>query len=149
MSILQNIESDLKNALKNKDESVTSTLRMLKSDISYEKAKGSEDLTDDQVMEIVNRAAKKRKEAMEEYSKVNRDDLAEKEKAELEIIQRYLPEQMSQQEIEAAIDDVISSMGEVTQKDFGKIMGRLMSDLKGKADGAQVKSILQKKLENL
>jgi len=149
MSILQNIESDLKNALRSKDQSVVSTLRMLKSDISYEKAKGTEDLADEQVLEIVNRAAKKRKEAIEEYSRLNRDDLADREKAELEIIQRYLPEQMGQQEIESAIDDVISSMGEVTKKDFGKIMGRLMSDLKGKADGAQVKSILQKKLENL
>lgn len=146
MSILQNIESDLKSAIKNKDEIVVSTLRMLKSDIAYEKARGSEDLNEDQVLEIVNRAAKRRKESITEYEKADRDDLAEKERMELSIIQRYLPAQMSETEIESAIDDIISSMGEVSQKDFGKIMGQLMKDLKGKADGAQVKSILQKKL---
>jgi len=146
MSILQNIESDLKNAIKNKDEIVVSTLRMLKSDIAYEKARGSEDLNEDQVLEIVNRAAKRRKESITEYEKADRDDLAEKERTELSIVQRYLPAQMSETEIESAIDDIISSMGEVSQKDFGKIMGQLMKDLKGKADGAQVKLILQKKL---
>ncbi len=146
MSILQNIESDLKSAIKNKDEIIVSTLRMLKSDIAYEKARGSEDLGEDQVLEIVNRAAKRRKESITEYEKADRNDLAEKERTELSIVQRYLPAQMSETEIESAIDDIISSIGEVSQKDFGKIMGQLMKDLKGKADGAQVKSILQKKL---
>ncbi|HMB20935.1 MAG TPA: GatB/YqeY domain-containing protein [Spirochaetota bacterium] len=146
MSILQNIESDLKSAIKNKDEIIVSTLRMLKSDIAYEKARGSEDLNEDQVLEIVNRAAKRRKESITEYEKADRDDLAEKERTELSIVQRYLPAQMSETEIESAIDDIITSMGEVSQKDFGKIMGQLMKDLKGKADGTQVKSILQKKL---
>ncbi len=146
MSILQNIESDLKIAIKNKDEIVVSTLRMLKSDIAYEKARGSEDLSEEQVLEIVNRAAKRRKESITEYEKADRDDLAEKERTELAIVQRYLPAQMSDTEIESAIDDIISSMGEVSQRDFGKIMGQLMNDLKGKADGARVKSILQKKL---
>jgi uncharacterized protein len=146
MSILQNIESDLKNAIKTKDEIVVSTLRMLKSDIAYEKARGSEDLNEEQVLDIVNRAAKRRKESITEYEKANRGDLADKEKTELTIIQRYLPEQMSESEIESAIDNVISSMGEVSQKDFGKIMGQIMKDLKGKVDGAQVKSILQNKL---
>ncbi len=146
MSILQNIESDLKSAIKNKDEIIVSTLRMLKSDIAYEKARGSEDLSEDQVLEIVNRAAKRRKESITEYEKADRNDLAEKERTELSIVQRYLPAQMSETEIESAIDDIISSIGEVSQKDFGKIMGQLMNDLKGKADGAQVKSILQKKL---
>ena len=146
MSILQNIESDLKSAIKNKDEIIVSTLRMLKSDIAYEKARGSEDLNEDQVLEIVNRAAKRRKESITEYEKADRDDLAEKERTELSIVQRYLPAQISETEIESAIDDIITSMGEVSQKDFGKIMGQLMKDLKGKADGTQVKSILQKKL---
>jgi len=146
MSILQNIESDLKSAIKNKDEIIVSTLRMLKSDIAYEKARGSEDLSEDQVLEIVNRAAKRRKESITEYEKADRNDLAEKERTELSIVQRYLPAQMSETEIESAIDDIITSMGEVSQKDFGKIMGQLMKDLKGKADGTQVKSILQKKL---
>ena len=135
MSILQNIESDLKSAIKNKDEIIVSTLRMLKSDIAYEKARGSEDLNEDQVLEIVNRAAKRRKESITEYEKADRDDLAEKERTELSIVQRYLPAQMSETEIESAIDDIITSMGEVSQKDFGKIMGQLMKDLKGKADG--------------
>ena len=149
MGLLDKIETDLRDAIKNKDGDMLRTLRMLKSDISYEKAKGTEVLTDEKIMEIVFRASKKRKEAIEEYRKAGRDDLAEKEISELNIIEKILPKQLTEEEITEIIDNKIIDFGEITKKDFGKIMGALMKELKGKADGAIVKRILNQKLENL
>lgn len=149
MTILTTIESDLKDAIKSKNELLSSTLRMLKSDIMYEKTKGTEDLTDEKIIEVLTRSAKRRREAITEYEKGGRNDLADKEKKELEIIMKYLPQQMSESEIASYIDKIIASMGTITKKDIGKVMGQVMKDLKGKADGQLVKQIVQNKLENL
>ena len=147
MNLLQQIESDLTAAMKSGDSVRSGTLKMVKSDMMYEKAKTGEDLNDEQMLEVVTRAAKRRRESIEEYRRGNREDLAEQEAAELVIIEAYLPEQMSDEDIEKAVSEKIAEMGEVTQKDFGRVMGVLMKDLKGKADGKAVKSALTKALE--
>ncbi len=149
MELLEKIGVEIKEALKHGDDDVLRTLRMLKSDIMYEKTKGTEDLSNDKIIEIVYRALKKRKEAIEEYKKAGRDDLAEKELSELKIIEKYLPKQLNEDEIQDIIEKAIDELGEVTQKDFGRIMGMLMKELKGKADGAIVKRLLNEKLEKL
>ncbi|HQK06690.1 MAG TPA: GatB/YqeY domain-containing protein [Spirochaetota bacterium] len=149
MSILTTIESNLKDAMKSKNELLSSTLRMMKSDILYEKTKGTQELTDEKIIEVLTRSAKRRKEAIAEYEKAGRDDLARKEKQELEIIMQYLPQQMSADEIASHVDAVIASMGTITNKDTGKVMGQVMKDLKGKADGQIVKQIVAQKLEKL
>jgi uncharacterized protein YqeY len=149
MSILTTIESNLKDAMKSKNELLSSTLRMMKSDILYEKTKGTQELTDEKIIEVLTRSAKRRKEAIAEYEKAGRDDLARKEKQELEIIMQYLPQQMSADEIASHVDAVIASMGTITNKDTGKVMGQVMKDLKGKADGQVVKQIVTQKLEKL
>ncbi len=147
MGLLEQIGVEIKKAIKNRDDVILRTLRMLKSDIMYEKTKGTEDLSDDKILEIIIRASKKRKEAIEEYKKAGRDDLAEKELSELKIIEKYLPKQFTEEEIQDIIEKKIDELGEITKKDFGKIMGILMKDLKGKADGEIVKRILNEKLE--
>ena len=135
--------------MKSKNELLSSTLRMMKSDILYEKTKGTQELTDEKIIEVLTRSAKRRKEAIAEYEKAGRDDLARKEKQELEIIMQYLPQQMSVDEIASHVDAVIASMGTITNKDIGKVMGQVMKDLKGKADGQVVKQIVAQKLEKL
>ncbi len=135
--------------MKSKNELLSSTLRMMKSDILYEKTKGTQELTDEKIIEVLTRSAKRRKEAIAEYEKAGRDDLARKEKQELEIIMQYLPQQMSADEIASHVDAVIASMGTITNKDTGKVMGQVMKDLKGKADGQVVKQIVTQKLEKL
>ncbi len=149
MELMDKIEQDLRDSIKSKNEELMRTLRMVKSDIMYEKTKGSAELSEEKIIEIVKRAARKRKEAMEEFTRAGRNDLAEKEAAELAIIERYLPKQLGAGEIEKAIDEQLKSMGEVSKKDFGKIMGMLMKEFKGQADGILVKEILTKKMENL
>jgi uncharacterized protein len=146
MEILKKIEADLKDALKSGDTLTADTLRMIKSDLSYEKAKKGEDIEEEKVMEIIARAAKRRKESIEEYKKGNRQDLADKEAAELKVVEKYLPEQMGEGEVEKIVDGVLASMGDVSKKDFGRIMGQLMKELKGKVDGSVVKSVLNRKL---
>ncbi len=146
MNPLEKIEADFREAVKQKNSIRSETLKMLKTDLMYEKAKIGEDLNEEKMTEVLNRAAKKRKEASREYRKGNREDLAEKEEQELAIIEAYLPEQLSEEEIGSIIDRVIADMGEVTQKDFGRVMGSAMKELKGKADGALVKKILTGKL---
>ena len=147
MKLLEQIEQDFIASFKMGDKVKTETLKMIKSDITYEKVKTGEDLTDEAVLEVITRAAKKRKEAVDEYTKANREDLAKIEAIVLEIINKYLPEQMSEVEIEKYIEDKLDSFGEVTKKEFGRVMGELMKELKGKADGKLVKDILNKKID--
>lgn len=148
MPLFSVIEQDLRNAILSKDEVKVRTLRMLKSDIMYEKARGTEDLTDDKVMEVIIRSSKKRKEAIEEYSKASRSDLVEKENEELKIIETYLPKQLDINEIEGIVDRKITEMGGIGKKDFGRIMGSVMKEFKGQVDGNIVKEILTRKMEN-
>ncbi|HOK92113.1 MAG TPA: GatB/YqeY domain-containing protein [Spirochaetota bacterium] len=147
MTLAAKIEEDMRNAMKSGDSERAGTLKMLKSDLMYEKAKTGIELNDDQILDVIKRAAKKRKEAIKEYENAGRNDLADKEKIELKIIEEYLPEQMSEEEISKVLDRIIAEAGEVSQKMFGKLMGIASKELKGKADGNIIKEILQKKLE--
>lgn len=149
MDALKKIESDLHEAIKDKREAVMRTLRMLKSDIMYEKTRGSEDLTEEKIIEIIKRAVKRRKESIEEFTKAGRTDLSDREAEELAILEQYLPRQMGSDEVARLIDEKIAAMGAISKKDFGKIMGTLMKEFKGQADGNLVKELLTKKLENL
>lgn len=149
MNLLERIEKEMRDAIKGSNTLVAETLKMLKSDMMYEKAKTGKDLAEDKMLEVVTRAAKRRKEAIEEYRKGNREDLAKKEEDELRIIEAYLPALMTAQEVQAFIDAKLATMGTIAKKDFGKIMGELMKELKGKADGAVVKGILNGKMEQL
>ena len=146
MNLLEKIEADLRESMKKGDKERAETLKMLKSDLMYEKAKTGKDLTDEKMLEVTARAAKKRKESIEEFRKGNREDLAAKEAAELKIIEEFLPKQMSEAEIEKYITDKVAALGGVSKKDMGRVMGELMKELKGRADGSLVKSILSKKV---
>lgn len=146
MSILQKIESDMKDALKSGDRERSGTLKMLKSDMMYEKAKTGQEITDEQAMDVIKRAAKRRKESIREFEAAGRNDLVAVEAGELKIIEEYLPEQLGAEEIGKVLDRILSEAGEVTQKDFGRLMGMASKELKGKADGALIKDILQVKM---
>lgn len=146
MSLQNRVEDELHIAIKNRDELKVSTLRMLKADIMYEKNKTGADLDDAKVLEVISRAAKKRKESIAEFTKASRDDLAEREKNELSIISSYLPKQMTEEEIESFIDKKISENGLPASTEKGKFMGMLMKELKGVADGNTVKQIFENKI---
>ncbi|KKR87909.1 MAG: hypothetical protein UU34_C0002G0026 [Candidatus Curtissbacteria bacterium GW2011_GWA1_41_11] len=146
MATLSELEEDLKNSLKAKNAVATSTLRLLISEIKNARIAKGEDLTDEEITSVVQKSAKQHKESIEAFEKANRDELVKQEKAELEVIKKYLPEQITGQEIEKIVDEVISQTGVSTIADMGKIMGGVMGKLKGQADGNLVSEIVKTKL---
>ena len=149
MTLKDNIQEDLKQAMIAKDELRLSTIRMLKSALQYfEIAKGGAgyNATDEDVVEVVDKEIKKRRESIEMFEKGGRQELADKEKTELEILQTYLPKQLSEDEVRTLVDEAIAQTGATTISDMGKVMGTLMPKTKGKADGKMVSSIVREKL---
>ena len=140
------IKDDLKTALKSKEELIVSVLRMLMADIKNAAIEKKEDLDDEEVTQAVTKAVKQRKDAIASYKEGGRDELADKEKKEIEILQKYLPEQLSEEEIVKVVDGVIKSTGASSAAEFGKVMGSVMSKLKGQADGQVVNKIVKEKL---
>lgn len=139
MSLTDTINEQLKTAMKSGDKLRLETLRSLRAGIlEFEKSGIDRAMTPDDEFKILNSAAKKRKDAIEQYDAVGRADAADQERAELAIIMEFLPEQMSREEIEAAVADIARQIGASQQSDFGKLMGAATKALKGKADGGVI-----------
>ena len=149
-NLLDQIKADLKEAMKAKEALKLSVLRMMITSIRNKEIalRKGEDvvLNDEQILEVVTSEVKKRKDSIESYTSGGREDLAEIEKNEIEILAKYLPEQLSEEELEKIVDDVIKSKSENATVAFGAIMGEVMSRVKGKADGFAVTTIVKKKL---
>jgi uncharacterized protein YqeY len=151
MSLKEKLNGDLKEAMKAGQEFEVGVFRFLLSSLHNKeiekKGKGLEpELSDEEVVEVLIREAKKRKESIEAYSKGNRSDLAEKETKELEIIKNYLPEELSGEEIEKVVKAAIEKTGAREVKDFGKVMAEAMRELKGKADASIISEVVKKNL---
>jgi uncharacterized protein YqeY len=152
MSLYDTILSDLKNAMKAKDKDRLRVLRSLKAallekEISERKG-GQAKLTDEQIVQVLTKAAKQRKESIEQFESAGRNDLVENEKVELAIIEEYLPEMMSADKVAELVDEVIAQVGASSPQDMGKVMGAIMPKVKGKADGSMVNKIVRQKLSN-
>lgn len=144
MTTLEQIEKDYVQAFKNKEVSVISTFRLLLAALQNEKIKLKTDLKEEDVIKIVKSEIKKRKESIEEYDKANRQDLADKEKNELNTLEKYLPEQMSEEEIKIKVLEVLNKLDD--KDNLGKVMGQVMAVLKGQADGNLVRKIVEKEM---
>lgn len=143
MSLEAQIPEELKTAMKAKDKVRVNTLRAILSGIKYLKAEGGHDeVTDDEVITIINREVKKRRDSIEMYESNNRPELAENEKAEVAILMEYLPAQLTEDEIRAIITETIAEVGAAGPSDKGKLMGALMPKVKGKADGKLVNTLV-------
>ncbi len=148
----EKIAKDLISALKEKDEVRVSTLRLFLAGAhnrEIEKKGRGEDpiLTDDDTLEVLRKEAKKRKESIEIYRKGNRSDLADKEEAELKILESYLPARLDSAQVEKIIDEAIKSVNPSGAKDFGKVMSQAMKKLKGVADGGLVGKVIKERME--
>lgn len=144
------LQGDLKEAMMARDELRLSTIRMLKSAIQYheiQKGGAGYEATDEDVLEVIGREVKKRRESIEMFEKGGNQESADKEQKELEILQTYLPEQMGEEEIRKLVKDAIAQTGASTPQDMGKVMGVLMPQTKGKADGSLVSKIVKEELE--
>lgn len=142
------IREDLKQAQLAKDELKVATLRLLISELTYAKVgKGEEPLSDDVVISLIQKEAKKRKESIDSFKKGGRDDLATNEEAELEILQTYLPEQISDEELTKIVEESINKTGASSMADMGKVIGMVMGQVGAKAEGARVSSLVKAKLQ--
>ncbi len=152
MSLKQRIEDDLKAALKAGDKERLGCLRMVKAkaqekQIELRGKEGREaELSDDDVMNVVSAYAKQRRDSIESYEQGGRKDLAANERAELEILTAYLPQQMSEDEVSAIVDDAVRESGASEPKDMGAVMKLVMPKVKGRADGKLVNRIVQSRL---
>src|SRR5690554_560912 len=146
MSLKQNIETEIKKAMLAKDKNRLRALRGIKSLIMLEETRGgSTGVTEEEEMKILTKAAKQRKDSADIYQQQNREDLASVELAELEIINEFLPKQLSEEEVEAELKTIIAEVGAAGPKDMGKVMGVATKKLAGKADG----KLISQKVKNL
>jgi uncharacterized protein len=148
MKLKEQIDQDIKQAMLQKNKQELNALRSIKSLILLaETEKGAgEGLAEDAEMKILTKAAKQRRESADLYRKEGRDDLADVEEAELEIINRYLPKQLSENEVSGILDNIIKETGASGPGDMGKVMGRATRELAGKADGKVIASMVKDKL---
>ena len=146
MTIKEKLQQDLKDSLRKKDTIRLNTVRSIINAIKNKEIDLRRELEEDEIHGILNSLAKQRRESIEQYEKGGRQDLAEQEKRELEIILEYLPEQLSEEEIEKIAKGIIEEVGASSMKDLGKVMKTIMPKVKGKADGKKVNEIVRKLL---
>ncbi|MFC6202531.1 GatB/YqeY domain-containing protein [Lactiplantibacillus nangangensis] len=146
MSLTETLNGDLKAAMKARDKQSLSVLRMLKSALMNEKINAGHDLTADEEVSVISRELKQRRESLSEFEKADRQDLVDGIKAEIAIVEKYMPKQLSDDEVKQIVADTIQQVGATGKSDFGKVMGAVMPKLKGQADGKlinqTVKSLL-------
>ena len=147
MTLIDTISDDLKKAMKSGDSTTVSVLRMIKASIKNREIEKSEVPGDDEVLDILSLFVKRTKESIEQFTKAERADLVDKEKAEQSVVLQYLPRQLGEDEIRKIVSEAISETGSSVPGDMGKVMKTVMAKLKGKADGKLVNSLVKEMLE--
>ena len=143
------IQADMTAAMKAKDSDTLSTLRMLKAALMEAKTKKAKDetLSDDEVVDVLQRYVKKRRETADEMAKLGREDLVARERAEIDVAMRFLPQPMDEGEVRAAVREAVQASGAVGPKDMGRVMGLVMAKVKGKAEGGLVSRLVKEALQ--
>lgn len=138
MSLLDQVDSDFNQALKSKESEKLSILRLLKSAIKNAEIEKKQPLTDEDVIKIIQKEVKQRKDSIESFQSAGRTELAEKEQSEIELLKKYLPAEISDEELEKIVKDSIDTVGAKSMSDFGNVMSQVMPKISGKADGSRV-----------
>ncbi len=140
------VRADLTESMKARSAERTSVLRMLQAAIKNEQINVQHELSDEEVMTVLRKAVKQRQDSIEQYTKGNRPDLAAKEESELQILKTYLPPELSDDEIESGVREIIASTGAQSKKDMGKVMKEATARYKGRADGKKIQEIVSRLL---
>jgi uncharacterized protein YqeY len=147
MTLKERIQHDVKEAMRAKDKERLATIRLIMAAIKQREVDERIELDDDQVLVVLDKMVKQRRESIAQFEKAGRDDLIAKEAAELDIIQQYLPEQLGEDEINALIDEALQATGASSIKDMGKVMGQLKPKLQGRADMGAVSGLIKARLQ--
>ena len=146
MGTYDKLDKDLKEAMQTKDAERLSTLRLLKNAIKNAEIAKKEELTEPEILSVLDKQVKQRQDAIEQYSRGNRADLADKEKSELELIQSYLPEKISEEDVRKIVEEAIVNLGASSISDMGMVMKEVMAKTAGSADGKTVSDLVRKQL---
>ncbi|TFI64147.1 aspartyl-tRNA amidotransferase [Carnobacterium divergens] len=146
MSLLTTLNEDMKTAMKAKDKETLTVIRMLKASLQNEQIKTGKELSEDEELTILAREMKQRRDSLAEFKNADREDLVEKTEAEIVIVEKYLPKQLSETGIKAIVTEAIATVEASSMKDFGKVMGAVMPKTKGIADGNVVNRIVKESL---
>ncbi|MCK5237235.1 MAG: GatB/YqeY domain-containing protein [Deltaproteobacteria bacterium] len=146
MNVREDLTKQIATAMKAKDKVRLAVLRMLLSSVKYKEIEQKSDLSDEEFLQLISTTVKQRKDSIEQYKTGGRKDLVEKEEAELEVVMEFLPEQLSEDEVRAIVEDAVKSTGAASPKEMGKVMGAIMPKVKGKADGKLIQDLVKKAL---
>ncbi|MGH9750009.1 MAG: GatB/YqeY domain-containing protein [Candidatus Polarisedimenticolia bacterium] len=145
--MLDRLKADLTDAMRRKDTLTVSTLRMLVSQLNYARIDLKRDLREEDVLPVLQRAVKTRREAIEQYEKGGRKDLADKERSEIAVVERYLPAMLGPEETAAAIDALLKELGVAGKQDLGRVMKEFMTRYRGRVDGKAVNALIAARLK--
>jgi len=143
MTLMFRLTEDMKQAMKNKDKFKLSVIRMVISSIKYAEIEKKSSLTDDQIIDVLTRELKQRRDSLHEFEKADRIDLIEQVKSEIVILQDYLPEQLSEDELKKVIQDTVYEIGAKSKSEIGTVMAAVMPKVKGRADGKLINKLVQ------
>ncbi|WP_028987222.1 GatB/YqeY domain-containing protein [Thermicanus aegyptius] len=146
MPIMERLNQDLKEAMKDKDSFRLSVVRMLKSSLKNEEINRNKPLSEEEELSVLTRELKMRLDSLQEFERAGRKDLIDKAQREIAIVKSYLPEELSEEELRQMIQEVISQVGATSKKDMGKVMANLMPKVTGRADGKRVNQLVQEYL---
>ncbi len=146
MSLMDRLNEDMKLAMKNKDKFKLSVIRMVISSIKYVEIEKRSSLSDDQIIDVLTREVKQRRDSLQEFEKANRTDLIGKIKEELAILQDYLPEQLTEEELKKIVQETVQEIGASNKSEMGKVMSAVMPKVKGRADGKMINKLVQEVL---
>ena len=146
MNLVEQLKQDMITAMKDKDKDRLTVIRMVKAALDKEKIDKKIEITDDILIDVVNKQIKMRNDSIEEFKKASRDDLVESVTKEVEVLMNYLPEQLSEEEVESIISEVITTVDASTMKDMGKVMQEVTPKVKGRFDMKKVSEIIKSKL---
>ena len=148
MSLQEQISAALKDAMRARDEVKMATLRLVLTAIKKREKEARSLLEDQEVISVITTQIKQRRESIEQYRQAGREDLAQREESELQILQGYMPEQVSEEEISNTLDEIIAEVGAASMKDMGTVMKAAMAKLAGKAEGGAINAMVKEKLSN-
>ena len=149
MSLLKRLQTDMITAMKNRDKDTLAVVRMLKASVQNAQIEAGHDLTPDEEVAVMSREYKQRKESLEEFQKAGRQDLIDKTNNELKVVEKYMPKQLSVDDVKKIVTETVQQVGAASMKDFGKVMGAVMPKVKGQADGKLVNQTVKETLSNL
>ncbi|MCI5629323.1 MAG: GatB/YqeY domain-containing protein [Clostridiales bacterium] len=147
MSLKQKLQEDLKSSMKNKDAIKKSVITLIRSSIKQYEVDNRVELQDDEIVDLIAKQLKQTRDSREEFAKAGRDDLVSKAEAEIEVLKEYLPQQLSEEELNEIVISTISEVGATSMKDMKKIMTSIMPKVKGRADGKLINELVKKNLQ--